>query len=124
MTVKKRCLWRKIHCVFHVKHEKLKKFHTRMCLCMFLHVYMCACVRERVCVCLFCLLGFTAQSTTRSCGAGQLIVVLFLGRLRASKRLTSTKRGQLPLEFNSRNYNISVMFSRLPKDRTLEMEDR
>ena len=26
MTVKKRCLWRKIHCVFHVKHEKLKKF--------------------------------------------------------------------------------------------------
>ena len=30
---------------------------------------------------------------------------------------------QLPLGFNSRNYNISVMVSRLPKDRTLEMED-
>ena len=30
----------------------------------------------------FCLCwGFTAQSTTRSCRAGQLIVVLFLGRL-------------------------------------------
>ena len=38
--------------------------------------------------------GFTAQSTTRSCQAGQLIVVLFLGRLRPSKRLTSTKRGR------------------------------
>ena len=81
-----------------------------------------------VCLCW----GFTAQSTTRSCRAGELIVVLFLGRLRPSKRLTSTKRGrprqysnwQLPLGFNSGNYNISVMFSNLPKDRTLEMEDR
>ena len=44
---------------------------------------------------LFCLCwGFTAQSTTRSCRAGQLIVVLFFGRLRPSKRLTSTKRGR------------------------------
>ena len=44
---------------------------------------------------LFCLCwGFTAQSTTRSCRAGQLIVALFLGRLRPSKRLTSTKRGR------------------------------
>ena len=44
---------------------------------------------------MFCLCwGFTAQSTTRSCQAGQLIVVLFLGRLRPSKRLTSTKRGR------------------------------
>ena len=56
----------------------------------------------------------------------------FFGRLRPSQRLTNTKRGrprqqltrQLPLEFNSRNYNISVMFSHLLKDRTLEMEDR
>ena len=38
--------------------------------------------------------GFTAQSTTRSCRAGQLIVVLFLGRLRPSKRITSIKRGR------------------------------
>ena len=38
--------------------------------------------------------GFTAQSTTMSCRAGQLIVVLFLGRLRPSKQLTSTKRGR------------------------------
>ena len=30
--------------------------------------------------------SFTAQSTTRSCRAGQLIVALFLGRLRPSKR--------------------------------------
>ena len=29
----------------------------------------------------------------RTCRAGQLIVALFLGRLRPSKRLTSTKRG-------------------------------
>ena len=43
-----------------------------------------------VCLCL----GFTAQSTTRSCRASQLIVVLFLGRLRPSKRLASTKRGR------------------------------
>ena len=48
---------------------------------------------------LFCLFvqvcwSFTAQSTTRSCRAGQLIVALFLGRLRPSKRLTSTKRGR------------------------------
>ena len=43
----------------------------------------------------FCLCwSFTAQSTTRSCRAGQLIVALFLGRLRPSKRLTSTKRGR------------------------------
>ena len=38
--------------------------------------------------------GFTAQSTTRSCRAGQLIMVLFLGRLRPSKQLTSTTRGR------------------------------
>ena len=38
--------------------------------------------------------SFTAQSTTRSCRAGQLIVALFLGRLRPSKRLTSTKPGR------------------------------
>ena len=37
--------------------------------------------------------GFTAQSTMKSCRAGQFIVVLFLDRLRPSKRLTSTKRG-------------------------------
>ena len=40
-----------------------------------------------VCLCW----SFTAQSTTRSCRAGQLIVAQFLGRLRPSKRLTSTK---------------------------------
>ena len=34
--------------------------------------------------------SFTTQSATRSCRAGQLIVALFLGRLRSSKRLTST----------------------------------
>ena len=43
-----------------------------------------------VCLCW----SFTAQSTTRSCRAGQLKVALFLGRLRPSKRLTSTKRGR------------------------------
>ena len=37
---------------------------------------------------------FTAQSTRRSCQASQLIVALFLGRLRSSKRLTSTKQGR------------------------------
>ena len=41
-----------------------------------------------VCLCW----SFTAQSTTRSCRAGQLIVALFLGR--PSKRLTSAKRGR------------------------------
>ena len=40
-----------------------------------------------VCLCW----SFTAQSTTRSCRAGQLIVALFLGRLRPSKRLNSIK---------------------------------
>ena len=35
-----------------------------------------------------------AQSTMRSCQAGQLIVVLFVGRLRPSKPLTSTKQGR------------------------------
>ena len=53
---------------------------------------------DRVILYLFVFLcwGFTAQSTTRSCRAGQLIVVLFLGRLRPSKRLisTCTKRGR------------------------------
>ena len=43
---------------------------------------------ENVCLCW----SFTTRSTTRSCRAGQLIVALFLGRLRPSKRLTSTKR--------------------------------
>ena len=38
--------------------------------------------------------GFMTKSTIRSCRAGQLVVVLFLGRLRPSKRLTSTKRGR------------------------------
>ena len=43
----------------------------------------------------FCLCwSFTAESTTRSCRAGQLIVALFLGRLNPSKQLTSTKRGR------------------------------
>ena len=37
--------------------------------------------------------GFTAQSTMKSCRTGQLIVALFLGRLRPSKWSTSTKRG-------------------------------
>ena len=41
-----------------------------------------------------CVGVFTAQSTTRPCRAGQLIVALFLGRLRPSKRLNSTKRGR------------------------------
>ena len=79
------------------------------------------CTHLFVCLCL----GFMAQSTTRLCRASQLIVVLFLGRLRPSKRLTSTlgSNWQLPLGFNSQDYNISVMFSRLSKDRTLEMED-
>ena len=36
----------------------------------------------------------------------------------------STSNWQLPLGFNSRNHNISVMFSCLPKDTTLEREDR
>ena len=75
-----------------------------------------------VCLCW----SFTAQSTMRSCRAGQLIVVLFLGRLsrlRPSKQLTNTKdvlgsKWQVPLGFNSRNNNISVKFSRLPKDRS------
>ena len=61
------------------------------------------------CFVLVCVMSFAAQSTTRSCRAGQLIVALFLGRLRP-KRLTSTKRGcsrqqlsdwKLPLGFNS-----------------------
>ena len=43
-----------------------------------------------VCLCW----GFTVQSTTRSCRAGQLIVVLFLGRLSLPKWFTSTKRGR------------------------------
>ena len=43
-----------------------------------------------VCLCW----NFMAQSTTRSCRAGQLIVALFLGRLRPSKRLSRTKRGR------------------------------
>ena len=78
----------------------------------------------RLFVCLCC--GFMAQSTTRLCRASQLIVVLFLGGLGPSKPLTSTlgSNWQLPLGFNSRNYNISVMFSRLSKDRTLETEER
>ena len=42
--------------------------------------------------CFVCVGSFTAQSTTRSCRARQLIVALFLGRLRSSKWLTSTKR--------------------------------
>ena len=57
------------------------------------------------------------------------VLFLFLGRLRPSKRLTSIKdvlgsNWQLPLGFNNRSCNISVMFSHLPKDRTLEMEDK
>ena len=43
-----------------------------------------------VCLCW----SFTAQSTRRSCRAGQLIVALFLGRLRPYKQLTSTKQGR------------------------------
>ena len=50
---------------------------------------LCVCV----CVCVR-VGGFTAESTTRSCRAGQLIVALYLGRLRPSKRLTSTNRGR------------------------------
>ena len=45
-------------------------------------------------VCVGLCWSFIAQSATRSCRAGQLIVALFLGRLRPSKRLTSTKRGR------------------------------
>ena len=43
----------------------------------------------------FCLfvLEFYGPVNNKSCRAGQLIVALFLGRLRPSKRLTSTKRG-------------------------------
>ena len=44
--------------------------------------------------CLFDCVCFMAQSTTRSCRASQLTVALFLGRLRPSKRLTSTKWGR------------------------------
>ena len=46
--------------------------------------------RHFVCLCW----SFTAQSTMRSCRAGQLTVTLFLGRLRPSKRLTGTKQGR------------------------------
>ena len=50
--------------------------------------------------CLFVLCwSFTAQSTTRSRRTCQLIVALFLGRLRPSKRLTSTKRGRPHVRF-------------------------
>ena len=52
------------------------------------------CTRERFCLFVCLCWNFTAQSTTRSCRAGQLIVTLFLGRLRPSKRLTGTKRGR------------------------------
>ena len=38
--------------------------------------------------------SFMALPTTRSCRASQLIVALFLDRLRSSKRLTGTKRGR------------------------------
>ena len=40
-----------------------------------------------------CVGSLMAQSTTRSCRASQLIVALFLGKLRPSKRLISTKQG-------------------------------
>ena len=46
-----------------------------------------------VCLCW----SFTAQSTTRSCRTGQLIMALFLAKLRPFKRLTSTKPGR-PLQ--------------------------
>ena len=42
-----------------------------------------------VCLCW----SFTAQPTTRSCRGSQLIAALFQGRIRPSKRLTSTKPG-------------------------------
>ena len=44
-------------------------------------------------VCLF-VLAFYGPVNIEVCRADQLIVVLFLGRLRPSKRLTSTKRGR------------------------------
>ena len=44
--------------------------------------------------------------------------------MRCHKNVTLyLSKTQLPLGFNSRNHNISVMFSCLPKDRTLERED-
>ena len=43
-----------------------------------------------VCLCW----SFIAQSTMRSRRASLLIVALFLGRLRPSKQLTSTKQGR------------------------------
>ena len=52
---------------------------------------LCFCMGKRFCILYW---SFTAQSITRSCRAGQLIVALFLGRLRPSKRLTTTKRGR------------------------------
>ena len=73
-------------------------------------------------LCFFFVLEFYGPVNNELCRAGKLKVALFLGRLRPSKRLTSTKR--LPFGFNSRNHNISVIFSRLSKDRTLEREDR
>ena len=40
------------------------------------------------------MLGLNGPFNNKVCRAGQLIVVLFLGRLRSSMRLTSTKRGR------------------------------
>ena len=71
------------------------------------------------------VLGFYGPVNNEVMSTGQLIVALFLG-----KRLTSSKRGRprqyltTTVRFNSQNHNISVMFSRIPKDRTLEREDR
>ena len=59
----------------------------------FYKCYWIVYIYKLVCFVLVCLCwSLTAQSTTRSCRASQLIVALFLGRLRPSKRLTSNKR--------------------------------
>ena len=78
---------------------------------------------------LFCLfvLEFYSPVNLEVMSSRSVNSALFLGRLIPSKWLTSIKRGrprQLPLGFDSQNHYISVKFSRLPKDRTLEREDR
>ena len=89
-------IWHAVDCpcrlsnVVHVLVLFVNKFSFSICKLSGVQRATIAHLSPNVCLCW----GFTAQSITRSCRASRLIVVLFLGRLRPSKRLTNTKRGR------------------------------
>ena len=112
LQVLKKCLWSLILCIFF--HDLIHVYSPRAgadnpqgtkfwCQGHFIHLLQVSkkCLWSPILYNFFHDLiysfvlcwGFTVQSTTRSCRAGQLIAVLFPGRLRSSKRLTSTKWG-------------------------------